>query len=116
MHIITLLLTITLSFNTLADCPSHKSMVKGDQAPCQGHFLNQNTNERVKKDLRDYKLTLEQLDLTKDMVLDLEQDRAKWAKEAHEQAKLRHDSQNDLRNGFIAGIVLTLGILLGVSK
>ena len=114
MKLLTLLLTFTITVS--ATCPPHKSLKAGEPAPCSGHFLNQSTNEAVKKDLRDYKLTLKQLSISQGMVRDLEQDRDKWSEEAHKQAKARHSMDSDLTKGFLAGIGLTLAVMFGVGQ
>ena len=109
-----ILLLLTLSLPTQA-CPKYQMVKSGDIVPCSGIFLNQAINEAVKKDLRDYKLTLSQLSISQDNVKDLIEDRDKWAKEAHKQAKARYSQSNDLRNGFIVGVGLTLAIMLTVK-
>jgi len=112
--LVTILLTFTITVS--AACPKYKMVDTGDTVPCSGIFLNQSTNEAVKKDLRDYSLTKKQIELKDLQLSNLKEDRDKWAKEAMKQAKARHEQDNDLRNGFVAGIALTLAVMFGVGQ
>lgn len=116
MHnIITLLITLLL-IQSVQACPDYKHMETGDPAPCSGVFLNQPTNDAVRKDLRNGELRKKQIELKDLQISELSNDRDKWAKEAHKQAKVRHSQSNDLRNGFIVGIGLTLLVMFGVGQ
>lgn len=112
--VIILILTFCLSAN--ATCPDFKMVMGGDIVPCSGIFLNQKTNDLVKKDLRDNEIRKKQLSLKDLQITELKKDRDNWAKEADKQAKARHEQGNDLRNGFLAGIGITLAIMFGVRQ
>tara|TARA_R100001086_G_scaffold249961_1_gene192064 strand:- start:393 stop:713 length:321 start_codon:yes stop_codon:yes gene_type:complete len=105
-----------LTFTAQASCPKYQFMKKDDLAPCNGLFLNERTNDAVKKDLRDYSLTKKQLELKDLQLSSIKKDRDKWAQEAMKQAKARHNQRNDLRNGFLVGIALTLAILFSAGR
>lgn len=107
-----LILTITLiiSLNASA-CPKYKMINQGDSVPCKGIFINQPTNELIKKDLRDNKLKDKKIKLKDLQISTLKEDRDKWAKEAHVQAKARYEQRNDLKKGFLYGIGLTLAVM-----
>lgn len=111
--LIMLLLILSL---TASACPKYRMVDTGDSVPCKGIFLNQVTNEAVKKDLRNNELRKKEIALKDLQLSTLKEDRDKWAREAHKQAKARHDRGNDLRNGFITGIALTLAIMFGVGQ
>lgn len=113
MKLIALLLTFTL---TAAACPDYQPLKAGDKSPCDGHFFNNQTENSIRKDIRDYKLTQKQIELKDLQLRELEQDRDKWAKEAHNQAKARHEQDNDMTYGVIAGIGLTLAVMFGVGQ
>lgn len=115
MRIITLLLTFTLSFQALA-CPSHLRMEEGSVAPCDGHFFNDETEQSIRKDVRDNELRKEQLKL-KDLQVDaLEEDRDKWKAEAENQAEARHEMDGDLTKGLLYGIGITLLVILATGQ
>ena len=115
MRILALILTLSISLQALA-CPAYKMMEGGDLAPCAGIFLNQSTNDQVKKDLRNNELRRQQLELRDLQVTELTHDRDAWKSEAEDQAKLRHKSSNDLRNGVLSGIGLTLLVIFAAGQ
>lgn len=115
MRTLTLLLTLSISLQALA-CPAYKMVEAEDIVPCKGLFLNQSTNEQVKKDLRDNELRKKQIELKDLQLKEITKDRNDWKSEADKQAKLRHSQDNDMRNGVLAGIGLTLLIMFGVGQ
>ena len=107
---------LTFSLTASANCPYHVQINSGESAPCDGYFMNSEANEIIKKDLRDYELTLEQLRLSDLQISTIEEDRDKWRKEAMSQAEVRASQSNDMRNGFLYGIGITLAIIFGASQ
>lgn len=107
MKQLTLLLTLLISTQALA-CPAYQLVKAGDQAPCTGIFLNQSTNDRVKKDLRDNELRKKQIELKDLQISELSTDRDGWKKEAEKQAKISKSKDGDLKKGVVTGVVLTL--------
>ena len=115
MRILTILLTLSISLQALA-CPSYQMVKIGDQVPCDGLFLNQSTNDRVKKDLRDNELRKKQLELKDLQLSELSKDRDGWKVEAEKQAKARHKKDSDMKKGLIYGVALTLTTIFAVRK
>lgn len=115
MKLLTLLLTFTLSFQSFA-CPNHLSLEKGEQAPCEGHFFNNDTEKRIRKDVRDNELRKQEIELKDLQVEQLKEDRERWKEEAEYQSKARHERDGDLTKGFMYGIGLTLAILFGAKQ
>lgn len=115
MRILTTTLTLLISLQSIA-CPMHKSISAGEPAPCDGHFLNNQANEYVKRDLRDNELRKKQIELKDLQINELSKDRDNWKVEAEKQARLKHSGDNDLRNGVIAGVVMTLAVMFAVQK
>lgn len=115
MHTLTLLLTLLLSTQALA-CPAFKMVQGGEPAPCSGIFLNQSTNEMVKKDLRDNELRKKQIELKDLQITELKSDRDGWKSEAEKQAKLKRSKDNNLRNGVVAGVLATLAVMFAVRQ
>ena len=107
MHILTIFLTLSISLQALA-CPAFKMVEPAEPSPCKGIFLNQSTNEQVKKDLRNGELRAKQLELKDIQLVEIRQDRNAWQYEAKKQSELSHRKDNDMRNGIIAGVGLTL--------
>lgn len=97
-------------------CPSHKSISAGEQAPCSGHFFNNETELRIRKDVRDNQLRKEQLELKDLQLSKITDDRDNWKVEAQKQAKLNRGKDSDMRNGIIAGVVMTLAVMFAVQK
>ena len=115
MYILTILLTLSISFQALA-CPSYQMVKTGDQAPCEGLFLNQSTNDKVKKDLRDNELRKKQLELKDLQLRELSKDRDDWKVEAEKQAKARHKKDSDMKKGLIYGVAVTLAAIFAVRQ
>lgn len=107
MRTLTLLLTLFISTHALA-CPSHLKVSEGDSVPCSGMFFNDSMELSLRKDVRDNELRKKQIELKDLQIEELSNDRDKWAKSAHIQAKARHDQDNDFRNGAIVGVGLTV--------
>lgn len=107
MYILTLLLTLTLSTQALA-CPAYKLVTVGDEVPCKGVFLNQTTNEKVKRDLTDNEIRKKQIELKDLQINQLSTDREAWKVEAEKQAEVSRSKDGDLKRGVIAGVVLTV--------
>jgi hypothetical protein len=107
MRILTILLTLSISLQALA-CPSYKMVEAEEPSPCKGLFLNQSTNDQVKKDLRDNELRKKQIELKDLQLTEITSDRNSWKSEAKKQSELSHRKDNDMRNGIIAGVGLTL--------
>lgn len=107
MYILTLLLTFTLSTQALA-CPAYKLVTAGDQSPCKGVFLNQDTNDRVKRDLTDNEIRKKQIELKDLQINELSTDREDWKREAENQAEVSRSKDGDLKKGIIAGVILTV--------
>jgi len=108
-----ILLTFTL---TVQACPSYEHMEQGSEAQCEGFFFNMKTNDRIKKDVRDNQLRKKQIELKDLQLNEITSDRNKWIKEAHNQAKARYQKKNDLRNGFLGGIGLTLALVFALGR
>jgi hypothetical protein len=114
MHLlITTLLTLSITVNA---CPDYKPLNQGDPAPCQGHFFNNTTEKRIRKDIRDGKLREQQIKLRDLQVKELKKDRDNWKEEARKQSEVSHSKDGDLTKGFLYGIGLTLAILFGVNQ
>lgn len=118
MYYLTLLLSLLLTTQSFAQtvCPAYLMVKAGDQSPCSGIFLNQSTNEMVKKDLRDNELRKKQIELKDLQLTELKSDRDNWKSEAEKQAIIRHSKDSDLRNGVIAGVIATLAVMFVVRK
>lgn len=112
--LITLLLT--LSFTAHAACPAFKMVQGGELVPCNGVFLNQETNELVKKDLRDNELRKKQLTLKDLQIKQITVDRNNWKGEATKQAEVSHSKDNDIWKGFFGGLGLTLLVMFATGQ
>lgn len=110
MRTLTFLLSLLFSVQALP-CPAHKSISAGEQAPCNGHFFNEETELRIRKDVRDNELRKEQLELKDLQVNLLQADRDNWKVEAEKQAKLKRSKDSDMKVGIVAGVVMTLAIM-----
>ena len=115
MRILTLLLSLLISTQSLA-CPAFKIVETSEPVPCSGIFLNQSTNEQVKKDLRDNEIRKKQIELKDLQLTETTKDRNGWKSEAEKQAKLNHSKDSDLRNGVIAGVLATLAVMFAVQR
>ena len=115
MHTLILLLTLTLSTQVLA-CPAYKLVTAGDEVPCKGVFLNQTINDKVKRDLTDNEIRKKQIELKDLQINQLSTDRDNWKVEAQKQAKLNRSKDNDMRNGVIAGVVMTLAVMFAARQ
>lgn len=115
MRTITLLLSLLLSTQALS-CPPHKSVAAGDVVPCNGVFLRKDIEERVKIDVRDNELRKKQIELKDLQINQLSTDRDNWKVEAQKQAKLNRSKDNDMRNGVIAGVVMTLAVMFAARQ
>lgn len=115
MRIITLLLILTLSSQALA-CPHHLRMEEGSIAPCSGHFFNDETEQSIRKDVRDNEIRKEQLRLKDLQVNTLKEDRDRWKDEAENQAEARHKMDGDLTKGLLYGIGITLLVILATGQ
>lgn len=104
------LLALTLSSAALA-CPNHIRLKVGDQAPCSGHFFNDITEQRIRKDVRDNQLRKKQVELKKLQIQKMTEDRDDWKRESEKQSKARHEMGSDLTKGFLSGIGLTLIVI-----
>lgn len=113
----TLITTLLLTFSlAVSACPDHLRMQTGDEAPCDGHFFNNDTESQIRKDVRNNQLRKEQLEL-KDLQVDtLKEDRDKWKEEAENQAKARHEMDGDLTKGLLYGIGVTLLVILATGQ
>lgn len=107
MHTLTFLLTLTLSTQALA-CPAYKLVESGGESPCKGVFLNQDTNDKVKRDLTDNEIRKKQIELKDLQINELSTDRESWKVEAEKQAEVSRSKDGDLKKGVIAGVVLTV--------
>jgi hypothetical protein len=115
MRIIIFITALLISVQTLA-CPSYQLVDNGDKVPCKGLFLNQSTNEYVKKDLRDNEIRKKQIELKDLQLTEITTDRDNWKSEASKQAELRHRKDNNLRNGMLIGAAAALLSIFLVKK
>lgn len=117
MRYLTLLLTLIISLTATAQvCPNHQLLKSGDLAPCNGHFFNNETEQSIRKDVRDGELRKKQIQLKDLQIKQLSEDRNMWADEAHKQAKARHELDSDLTKGVLGGIALTLLVMFGIGQ
>lgn len=115
MRTLTFLLSLLFSVQALP-CPSYKSISPGEQAPCKGIFFNEETELRIRKDIRDNQLRKEQLELKDLQVNLLQADRDNWKIEAEKQAKLKRSKDSDMKIGIVAGVVMTLAVMFAVRR
>lgn len=115
MRTLTFLLALLFSTQALS-CPPHKSVSAGDVVPCKGHFFNEPTELRIRTDVRDNELRKKQIELKDLQINQLSTDRDNWKVEAQKQAKLNRSKDNDLRNGVIAGVVMTLSVMFAARQ
>lgn len=115
MRTLTLLLSLLFSLQALP-CPPHKSVSAGESVPCKGHFFNDDMEKRIRTDVRDNELRKKQIELKDLQINQLSTDRENWKVEAQKQAKLNRSKDNDMRNGVIAGVVMTLAVMFAVRQ
>lgn len=111
--LIALILVMTLPVHA---CPDYQRMKAGNQAPCDGHFFNNDTESRIRKEVRDNELRKQQIELKDLQLQSITKDRDGWKEQAEKQAEVSHSKDNDLTKGFWYGVGLSVLIMFGVSR
>jgi hypothetical protein len=107
MRTLAILFALLFASKSIA-CPAYQLVKAGDPTPCQGVFLNQSTNDRVKRDLTDNEIRKKQIELKDLQIQELSTDRENWKVEAEKQAKISRSKDSDMKKGAAAGVIMTL--------
>jgi len=116
MRILTLILSITLSFQALA-CPTFKFVDAGEPAPCNGAFFNRKAETELKRQHSTMKGEIKnlerKLELTELQVKEVQSKASIYEAEMNRQEKMRKELEGDFKRGVLIGVGGTvLAVLL----
>jgi len=109
-------LIVIMTLPVVQACPNYLRMQVGTKAPCTGYFFNDDTESHIRKDLRDGELRKQQIELKDLQLKSITDDRDSWKAQANQQSKAAHSKDNDLTQGFLYGVGLSVLIMFGVSR